>query len=139
MQSPLPPPSLGELLKELRGDRSLRAIADLSDGRISHSQLKNLENSDSAPRPETLMVLSEVYNYPYENLLIAAGYLPAKAMVSTTTAPDPLLRQILVKLTSMERSIEELKKITQAGAQLAERIDATETDIKLLKKVVTKE
>lgn len=71
---------LGNLLKELRGKESLRDVAKRSG--ISHTYLSIVEKgydlrSGSPARPsfDTLRRLAKAYNYPYEKLLRAAGYL----------------------------------------------------------------
>jgi len=73
---------LGKVLRELRGNRSLRNISKIAG--ISHNYLRNLEigidprtKSPINPSPETLKKLAEAYNYPYEELLKLAGYLDA--------------------------------------------------------------
>jgi transcriptional regulator with XRE-family HTH domain len=67
-------------LRELRGDKSLRDV-ERSHG-ISHTYLSSLEKGADPrtgkarnPSPETLKILSEAYNFPYEELLNKAGYL----------------------------------------------------------------
>lgn len=71
---------LGELLRSLRGKKSLREVADKAD--ISHNYLSIIEKgidprsgSPVKPTPETLKSLSKAYNYSYENLMKSAGYL----------------------------------------------------------------
>lgn len=73
---------LGNLLRQLRGFKSLRTISEMTNNKISHAYLGTLEkginpanNQPVKPSPETLKILSEVYNYPYEEFLILAGYL----------------------------------------------------------------
>ncbi|GGH80137.1 transcriptional regulator with XRE-family HTH domain [Pullulanibacillus pueri] len=71
---------LGELLKALRGERSLRAVAE-STG-LSHSYIADIEkgyrratHKPLNPSPETLKKLAKAYNYSYEQLMEKAGYL----------------------------------------------------------------
>ncbi len=71
---------LGELLKELRGKRSLREIAEITE--LSHTYISDIEKGYRRgtkkainPSPETLKRLAEAYNYSYEKLMKAAGYL----------------------------------------------------------------
>ena len=65
---------LGKLLKELRGPiRSYRTISELANNEISHSQIKLIENG-SIPKPKSLKILADVYNYSYDKLMELAGY-----------------------------------------------------------------
>lgn len=73
---------LGELLRELRGKTSLRIVSTKTNGKISWSYLGIIERGvhpnngqPVKPKPETLKILSEVYDYPYKKLLEVAGYL----------------------------------------------------------------
>jgi HTH-type transcriptional regulator, competence development regulator len=72
--------TLGTLLRELRGKKSLRTVAEQTG--LSHSYIADIENgfrrgskTPLNPTPETLKRLSAAYNYPYEKLLEKAGYL----------------------------------------------------------------
>lgn len=71
---------LGNFLKELRGKRSLREVANLTN--LSHTYIADVENGfrrgtnkPIKPSPETLKKLSEAYNYSYFDLMEKAGYL----------------------------------------------------------------
>ena len=71
---------LGELLRNLRGKRSLREVAKQVD--ISHTYISDLEKgfrrdtkAPINPSPETLKRLADAYDYPYEKLMSAAGYI----------------------------------------------------------------
>lgn len=73
---------LSKLLVKLRGRDSLRDVADRSNKRISHSYLNILEKGRDPrsgkpikPTPEALRIVSELYSYSYEELMILAGYL----------------------------------------------------------------
>jgi SOS-response transcriptional repressor LexA len=88
--------NIGELLEKLRGKSSLREIASKTG--LSHSYIRDLElgknrstNSISKPSPLTLKKLSEVYNYPYEDLMQKSGYIDKK------NPQDDLLEQIFIK------------------------------------------
>ncbi|MDA2392150.1 helix-turn-helix transcriptional regulator [Bacillus cereus] len=69
----------GQLLRELRGNHSLREMANLIG--ISHVQLSNLEKGVdprtgkfNRPSLETIKKLAKAYNYDYETLINKAGY-----------------------------------------------------------------
>lgn len=71
---------LGDLLKQLRGNRSLREASKLTG--ISHNYLSIVERgldprsgAPVSPTPETLKKLSEAYQYDYEELMKKAGYI----------------------------------------------------------------
>jgi hypothetical protein len=73
---------LSTLLIKLRGRESLREVAERSNKRISHSYLNILEKGFDPrsgkpikPTPESLRVISDLYGYSYEKLMILAGYL----------------------------------------------------------------
>lgn len=71
---------LGELIKELRGNESLRDAGKRIG--ISHTYLNTVEagfdrrsGKPVKPTPETLKLISHAYNYEYEELMKIAGYL----------------------------------------------------------------
>lgn len=71
---------LGELLRELRGKKSLRSVAEETG--LSHSYISDLEkgkrrgtNTPLHPSPEVLKKLGSAYEYPYDKLLKIAGYV----------------------------------------------------------------
>ncbi|ANE48331.1 hypothetical protein SY83_20895 [Paenibacillus swuensis] len=73
--------TLGNFLEHLRGSMSLREAAKRCG--LSHVYIRDLEKNKSnakngdyiKPSPDTLMKLSSAYNYPYEHLMIKAGYI----------------------------------------------------------------
>ncbi|MDR6555490.1 helix-turn-helix transcriptional regulator [Paenibacillus qinlingensis] len=74
---------LGNLLRRLRGDKSLREVAARAG--LSHNYLSIVEKgidprsgSPVNPTPETLSALSKAYNYSYDELMILAGYIQPK-------------------------------------------------------------
>ncbi|MBE1556074.1 helix-turn-helix domain-containing protein [Sporosarcina limicola] len=75
--------SLGELFKKLRGKKSLREIADVTQ--LSHTYIADIEKGYRRgskkpihPSPDTLKRLAEAYSYPYEELMRVAGYIEGK-------------------------------------------------------------
>lgn len=72
--------ALSNLLIKLRGNESLRDVADRA--KISHTYLSHLEKGRDPrtgkplyPSPDTLKALSKAFNYSYNKLMVAAGYL----------------------------------------------------------------
>lgn len=71
---------LGNYLKELRGDRSLREIAERSKGKLSHNVISTAEKGVGThgnayiPSPEKLKAFSDVYGVSYTKLMSLAGY-----------------------------------------------------------------
>lgn len=71
---------LGELLKKLRGELSLREVAKRSG--LSYSYISSLEKGKHPrtgapinPTPDILRSLAKAYNYPHEELMKLAGHL----------------------------------------------------------------
>ncbi|WP_416149455.1 helix-turn-helix domain-containing protein [Salipaludibacillus sp. HK11] len=71
---------LGELLRGLRGKKSLRKAA--KDTGLSHSYIADIEkgfrrdtHTPLNPSPDTLKLIATAYNYPYKKLLEKAGYI----------------------------------------------------------------
>jgi transcriptional regulator with XRE-family HTH domain len=71
---------LGELLKDLRGKRSLRDIQKISG--VSYTYLRSIEKgvdprsgNKIIPTTDTLKKLAKAYNHPYIDLLEKAGHL----------------------------------------------------------------
>lgn len=71
---------IGKLLKELRGNESLREASKRIG--ISHTYLDTIEKGFDKrsgrhvnPSPDTLRLISKAYNYPYIKLLRLAGYI----------------------------------------------------------------
>lgn len=72
--------NLGELLKTLRGNKSLREVAEITE--LSHTYISDIEKGYRRgskktinPSPDTLKRLAEAYDYDYEKLMREAGYL----------------------------------------------------------------
>jgi transcriptional regulator with XRE-family HTH domain len=74
--------NLGELFRQIRQNKNWSIRTAAKKMGISYSYLSILEKGidlrtgkDSCPKPDTLRLISKGYNYPYEELLKAAGYL----------------------------------------------------------------
>lgn len=71
---------LGKFLRGKRGNRTLRDIADRTNGKISHSYLSDIEKGVTRqgnvvkPSFEKLKALSKVYHVPLTELVRKAGY-----------------------------------------------------------------
>lgn len=100
---------LGELLKQLRGKRSLREAGKLTG--ISHNYLSIVERgvdprsgAPVSPTPETLKKLAESYNYSYEKLMQMAGYIDEVVYKeeSAKNNAEEILRYIESGLTNEE-------------------------------------
>ena len=68
---PPAPPSIGAVLKALRGDRTLRKVE--TDTGISNSYLSNLEMGRKNPGIKSLSKLATYYQVPLNGLLDCAG------------------------------------------------------------------
>lgn len=96
---------LSELLIKLRGKESLRDVADRA--KISHTYLSHLEKGKDPrtgkplyPSPDTLKALATAFNYPYEELMMAAGYLERKSSLSETDRKKSEIKKALLTLVS---------------------------------------
>lgn len=94
--------NLSRLLMELRGNRTLREVAEKAG--ISHTYLGVLEKGidprsgkQIKPSTDTLERLAKAYNYPYEKLLKAAGYLNNDDNKPTDAELEDFLRNSNVK------------------------------------------
>jgi transcriptional regulator with XRE-family HTH domain len=71
---------IGELLKKLRGKRTVREVAKISG--VSYASISlcergvNTDNKPFVPSPDILHKLSKAYNYSYTELMTIAGYIP---------------------------------------------------------------
>lgn len=81
---------IGEIIKKLRGKESLREASKKIG--ISHTYLDTLEKGYDKrskvpvkPSPDTLRMISSAYDYPYEQLMIAAGYMAEEDIFNLTT------------------------------------------------------
>ena len=91
---------LGAYLKELRGDRSLRDIANLSNNRINHAYLSTVEKATShrgtpfTPPPDKIKILAEIYQVDYNYLLELAGYIEPTENNTTNSIEQELNKMI---------------------------------------------
>lgn len=89
---------LGKLLRDLRGNLSLREVAKLTG--LSHSYISDVEKGYTrtsqtpiSPSIDTLQRFSEAYNYPLEKILQSAGYIkPSNNFDEIKTEVDKFLR-----------------------------------------------
>ncbi len=98
---------LGDLLKKLRGKKSLREAAKKAG--ISHTYLSIVESgvdlrsgSPVNPTPETLKSLAKAYNYSYESLMSVAGYIEEDKKESAGTLPESEIERIISELEQEE-------------------------------------
>lgn len=89
---------LGELLRKLRGNRSEREIA--KETGLSHTIIRDFElgfrqssNAPILPSPTALKKLSEVYQYPYEELLKIADYKKRDSELRMIMCGNPKLSE----------------------------------------------
>ncbi|GGE26898.1 transcriptional regulator [Pullulanibacillus camelliae] len=85
---------LGQLLKSLRGKRSLRQVAELTG--LSHSYISDIEkgfrrgtHTPLKASPQTLKRLAKAYDYSYDELMKKAGYIEEHSIYS------PIYRTLL--------------------------------------------
>ncbi|MFJ8064854.1 helix-turn-helix domain-containing protein [Psychrobacillus sp. NPDC096426] len=110
--------NLGVLLKELRGDESLRDAAKRMN--ISFVYLGMLEKGEDRrtgkrmnPTPETLQQIAKGYKYDYMKLIKVAGYLADEKFNPELSEPfpdNPSLQQWYKSLPHYnEEDVEKLK------------------------------
>lgn len=96
----------GKYLKKLRTERSLtiRQVEVFSG--VSNSYLSQLENGKRGiPSPDTLKKLAPVYRISYEELMSAAGYLPAEIK-----EPSPKYSATVSAYTEAMNILDEIEK-----------------------------
>lgn len=101
----------GETIKSLRGEKSIKEIADLAG--IDRGHLSRLENSKNRPTEETIKALSKALNADEDKLRISAGYLPTGLDVSV----DVILRE-LSPLKSVQQSAGRVNRNQQSHTAL---------------------
>jgi transcriptional regulator with XRE-family HTH domain len=74
---------IGDLLRKIRGRDSLRVAAKKTG--LSHGFISIVEKgvdprtkSPLKPSPETLQAYANGYHFPYDDLMVAAGYMETK-------------------------------------------------------------
>lgn len=104
---------LGRFLRELRGDESLRSVADRSNGTLSHGYISTAEKgvgtnkAPYVPSPEKLRAFSKVYNVSYDKLMKLAGY----SEVTPDWADDG-------DIVDLEKMLESNIQMTYGGEEL---------------------
>jgi|SRR5690625_1013773 len=124
---------LGKLLKKLRGKESLRDASERI--KISHTYLDTIEKGYDKrsgkpvnPTPETLRLISQAYNYPYEELMKMAGYLENSNDLPELTKKDE--RDIAKDLEKIINNLNANDGYSQFDGQVIE--DMSEEDRELL-------
>jgi len=111
---------LGDLLKELREDESLRAASKRMN--ISYSYLSLLENGIDKrtgkpvkPSPETLHQIAKAYKYDYMKLIKITGYLEDEKFKPEIQEPFPTNLSLQLWYKSLpnnkENDVEKLKNM----------------------------
>jgi transcriptional regulator with XRE-family HTH domain len=124
---------LGDFLKELRGELSLR---DVQEGTgISHTYLSTLEKGydprtkkERKPTPKVLQTLARFYRVNYKDLMYLAGYLENDDSLPSEEKAAKI-REINLKLKELERIQEILSKdrkdpvIKKADSMFKQKLD----------------
>jgi transcriptional regulator with XRE-family HTH domain len=84
---------IGDFLRELRGNRSLRDIQKISG--VSYTYLRSIEigvdprsGNEIVPTPQTLEKLAAAYNRSYAELMVLAGYWPEDELLEPISPPN---------------------------------------------------
>jgi transcriptional regulator with XRE-family HTH domain len=109
-----------EYIKNLRLSRGLTIKQVELYAGISNSYISMIETGKrDIPSPDVLKKLSKIYKVPYEELMIAAGYLKSDYEITPDSFPEELLNidedYILVAKELQEKKIspERLRKIIE--------------------------
>lgn len=106
---------LSEILRKLRGKRSLREVSEISG--VSHSYIKVLEDNylprdrtEPEPTPSTLRKLSKAYNVPYGDLMRAAGYLDGIETITGKRGTEDyvVLNQLTIQNIALKNCLKSL-------------------------------
>lgn len=108
---------LRNLIKKLRGKESLRDAAKRIG--LSHSYLSILEkgidprsNAPAKPSPDTLKLISEAYNYPYEKLLQLAGYIEKSNIYNENEEFEYYRQKIITEFPNIDLMFKEMSTLT---------------------------
>ena len=82
--------NIGQMLKRLRGDTSLRGVHRLSG--ISNAYLSQIEKGERHPGPKVLRRLAALYGVGAAELLRKAGYLERDGMEPEANETDEVER-----------------------------------------------
>jgi transcriptional regulator with XRE-family HTH domain len=107
--------NLGELFRQIRLSKNWSIRQAAKNMGLSYSYLSILEKGvdprtgkDSCPKPETLRIISKAYDYPYEELMKAAGYLNDDNNLNKSFNPELFVDNI--KLLIGKMTIEEFSE-----------------------------
>jgi len=111
--------TFGELLQKLRGDKTLREISAISN--ISHAYLSILEKGynpqtkkEIKPSVEIIKKLSEIYLYPFEELMQAAGYTENPEQKNTPSLKTQRLVRVLARAEKLpDEEIDSLAEVLE--------------------------
>lgn len=104
---------IGDYLRQLRGNRSLREISELTGKEISHNYVRDAERGVTGrgnkfkPSPDKLKVFAKVYEVPYDRLMRMAGY--------AENTPDWATEEDVVRVESI---LDEKSEMTIGGESL---------------------
>lgn len=85
---------IGDYLRELRGNRSLREAANLTHGVLSHNTIARAERGISTrggeyiPGPDVIKELAHAYNVDSDRLMQLAGYIDSPSEPNLIIADD---------------------------------------------------
>lgn len=126
--------SLGELLRELRGNASLREASERIG--ISHNYLRNLEKGIDPrtktpinPSAETLKKIAKAYDYPYEELLKVAGYLDENAQSQLPALTEKDERDIQKELENIIKGLKTGNGFAAFGGMDIDELDEEDREL----------
>lgn len=115
---------LGELLKKLRGELSLREAASRSG--LSYSYISSLEKGKHPrtgapikPTPEILRSLAKAYNYSYEELLKVTGVIDDSVAEQTKDDKKAKFVNDVIQKFDFDPNDEKLKSLIEDAINFA--------------------
>lgn len=132
---------LGTLLRELRGKRSLREIAEITE--LSHTYIADIEKGYRRgtkkpihPSPETLKRLADAYDYPYPRLMQVAGYIESKPLTLTPKDESNIINDLQKILDGLEGCYAAFDGVTPEEVEDQELLKASlEQSMRLAKRL----
>lgn len=97
--------TLGQYLKDIRGERSIGQIAMKSD--IDKGYLSKIERDERKPKPEMLKNLADAYGADYQELLKLNGQVPDDFVVIARKVGDVTEEQRLRLYRTLDKSIDD--------------------------------
>ena len=108
---------IGNLLREIRGKESLREAGKRIG--ISHTYLDTIEKGfdkrsgkEVSPSPETLKMIAAAYKYPYNKLMVLAGYIDEEETEKKVSEREAIMNKIATEFPDIDLMFKDIKNWT---------------------------